>query len=75
MATISFSRTISAGDVTRMSTALKAYFGMPANASNAAVQAEAEKAYFAWLVGIVKQYERDQAAKTAADAVTDISLT
>lgn len=75
MATITITRTISAGDLARTVAALRAHFGMPAAATGAQVQAEWEKMAFAELRGIVKRYEQDAAAKTAADAVADIALT
>lgn len=74
MATISFSKTISAAHLTRVITAAKAKYGMP-DATNAQVQAAWEQEVWAGLVGMVKVYEQQQAAKAAADAITDIALT
>ena len=75
MATLTYTRTISAAHLNRMVAALKPYFGLPADASNATVQAAWEAMVSAQLKGIIKQFERDAAAKTATDTIVDVDLT
>jgi hypothetical protein len=69
------SKTISAGDLTRMFTAERTLLGLPANASDqVAFDTWAEELYRIEK-GRVKQAEQATAIKTAADGVSDISLT
>lgn len=75
MATIAISRTVSAAHLTRAVAALRSKFALPVSATNADVQAAWEASVWAGLIGIVKDYERQQAAQTAADAITEIGLT
>jgi hypothetical protein len=58
-----------------MVAALKPYYGLPSNASNATVQTAWEDMVTAQLKGIIKEFERSAAAKTAADAIVDVDLT
>lgn len=74
MATISISKTISAEHLARAIPALKAHFGLPDSATNNQVLAEWDKMVTAELRGIVKDYEARLAAKSASEAVTEISL-
>lgn len=74
MATLTITRTISAGDLTRVIAALKSHYGMP-NATNAQLQKEWEVRTFAALKGLVKDHERGEAAKSATNGVSEITLT
>lgn len=74
MATLTFTRTISAAHLGRVVAALQANYGMP-SASAAAIQTEWESRVTADLIGAVKQYEQGVAAKSATDAITDVALT
>lgn len=82
MATLTFSigalarsKTISAGDVTRLTDAMKARFSMPVGATNQ----EVFDVFTDWLFGIMKAevlaYEREVAGNSARQNVPDITLT
>jgi hypothetical protein len=69
------SKTVSAGDLTRMFTAERQLLGLPANSSDqVAFDTWAEELYRIEK-GRIKQVEQQAATKTAADGVADISLT
>lgn len=69
------SKTISAGDVTRVTDAMKIKFGLPVGATNQQVF----DAFGDWMFGLMKtevlMQEREAVARTARAAVTDIPLT
>jgi hypothetical protein len=68
------SKTISAGDLTRMFTAERTLLGLPANASDqVAFDTWAEELYRIEK-GRIKQAEQQAAVTTAANGVADISL-
>jgi len=74
MPTIAFSKTVTKEHLDRAIPALKAHFGLPADATNAQVMAEWEKMVIGQIKGIVRDYEARKAAEAAADAVKEINL-
>lgn len=75
MATITMTKTISAGDLTRAVAALRARYGMSESATNGQIQAEFEKEVWARLKGLVLDYEANAAAAVAKAAIEEITLT
>ena len=69
------SKTVSAGDLTRMFTAERTLLGLPANASDQTAFDTWSEEMYRIEKGRIKQAEQQAAVKTAADGVSDISLT
>jgi hypothetical protein len=69
------SKTISAGDLTRMFTAERALLGLPANASDQVAFDTWSEEIYRIEKGRIKSVEQGTAVKTAADGVADIALT
>ncbi len=69
------SKTISAGDLTRMFTAERTLLGLPANASDQTAFDTWSEELYRIEKGRIKQVEQQAAVATAASGVADISLT
>ncbi len=73
MATLTLNLDVTAGELTRVVEALKSHLSLAPATSSAAVQAEFRVYIRQHLISIVKNFERTAAAKTAADAITEIA--
>lgn len=72
--TYAHTKTISAGHLTRLAAAERALRNMP-NATDAQIVQEIANDIYAQLRARVLEYERREVAKTASDAVAEITLT
>lgn len=69
------SKTIAAGDVTRLTSAMKAKFGLSVGATNQQIFDAFGDWVFARMKEEILQYEREVATNTARQGVPDIPLT